>query len=178
MTWQKARITDITVILKRFGYKASWDEWTSTELASQEKANEVWEANNAEFCEQNLNVIVRIVNEGGNDLCKVPKIEIIHFDRPSLPETNEKRVTSDIDVDFLDPVIFGSPRVAVENCTGTAKTTSVVTHAKRTGNPILSVCALRSKVATHFKDSSHMACRLCSMMMMASISSRSVMIVL
>ena len=37
----------------------------------------------------------------------MPKIEIIHFDRPSLSETNEKRVTSDVDVDFLDPVIFG-----------------------------------------------------------------------
>jgi len=56
-----------------------------------------------------------------------------------LSETNEKRVTSDIDVDFLDPAMFGPPRVAAQSCTGTGKTTSVVIHAKSTGNPILSV---------------------------------------
>ena len=59
---------------------------------------------------QTLNAIVRIVNEGGNELCKVPKIEIIHFDRLPLSETKQKRVTSDIEVGFLDPVIFGSRR--------------------------------------------------------------------
>jgi hypothetical protein len=53
----ESNITDIAAILKRFGYKTPWDEWTSTELASQEKAIEVWEASNAEYCEQNLNAI-------------------------------------------------------------------------------------------------------------------------
>ena len=53
----ESKITDIAAILERFGYKTPWDEWTSTELASQEKAFEVWEASNAEYGEQNLNAI-------------------------------------------------------------------------------------------------------------------------
>ena len=42
--------------------------------------------------------------------------------------------------------------VAVESCTGTGKTTAVVKHAEWARKPILSVCALRSQVATHVKD--------------------------
>ena len=91
----------------------------------------------------------------------MPKIEIIHFDRLPLSETNEKRVTSDIDVGFLDPVIFGSRRVAVKRCTGPGKTTSVETHARNTGNPVLSVCALCDPRRPHIsRTSRHMACRL------------------
>ena len=147
-------LRDIAAILKRFRYRAVWDGWAPTVLDSQERSNAVWKAIDASYCQHDLNDILRIVNEDrqNNKLPPMPKIEIIHFERPCLSEANQRRVTAEIDDAYLKAEIFIPSIVAVESCTGTGKTTAVVKHAKWAGTPILSVCALRSQVATHVKD--------------------------
>ena len=116
-------LRDIAAILKRFRYRAVWDGWAPTVLDSQERSNAVWKAIDASYCQHDLNDILRIVNEDrqNNKLPPMPKIEIIHFERPCLSEENQRRVTEEIDVEYLKAEIFIPPIVAVESCTGTGK---------------------------------------------------------
>ena len=125
-------LRDIAAILKRFKYRAVWNEWAPTTLGSQEKSNAVWKAVDTSYCQHDLNDILRIVNEDrkNNKLLPLPKIEIIHFERPCLSEANQRRVTEEVDVEYLKAEIFIPSIVAVESCTGTGKTTAVVKHAK------------------------------------------------
>ena len=145
---------DIAAILKRFGYMSAWDTWAPTILGSRKRAKTMWKVIEASRCQHDLNYIIRTVNEDRkkDKLSPVPKIEIIHFERPCLSEANQRRVATEIDVEYLKADIFMPSIVAVESCTGTGKTTAVVKHAEWARKPILSVCALRSQVATHVKD--------------------------
>jgi len=142
---------DIAAILKRFGYKSAWDTWAPTILGSRKRAKTMWKAIKASRCQHDLNYIIRAVNEDRkkDKLSPVPKIEIIHFERPCLSEANQRRVTAEIDVQYLESEMFMRSTVAVESCTGTGKTSAFVEYAKRINKPIISVCARRSQVETH-----------------------------
>ena len=90
-----------------------------------------------------------------DDKPRIPKLEKIYFDIPSLlsASENQSRITKRVDVKFLstDLLDTGHRVTCIQSCTGTGKTFNTIKYARERQMPVLSVCHLITQVQEHNK---------------------------
>jgi hypothetical protein len=138
----------ITTVLKKFGYRKQWHEWSGS-LGS----DGVWRSANAES-DEDLNYIVKLVELTPTPPSHTETIESIYFSEPALSEANLNRVTNRVDVQFLsaDLLDTGHRVTAVKSCTGSGKTQATIDFAAQMKDMrVISVCCWITQVEEHCK---------------------------
>ena len=154
-TTRKKRLK-ITSILKKYGYKKVWEQWSH----DINEPNDWHDAGTV--CDRDLNYIVSLANQElrknatqcNTTSDKVPKIvniEKIYYQIMSLRRKHKRRITKQINEKFLCADLFNTEHqvTVVQSCTGTGKTTSLITHACAISRCVLSICARKTQVDEH-----------------------------
>ena len=118
-------------LMKKFGYKKQWLEWSSGIASDYERASLEIEWQDADTeTDLDLNYIVKLTKPG----TKVPKIEKIYFNELKLSEANLSLITNRLDKSFLSPDLLdtGHRVTALKSCTGSGKTQATIDYAKKT----------------------------------------------
>jgi hypothetical protein len=140
----------ITQVMKKFGYKKQWLEWSSGIASDYERASLEIEWQDADTeTDLDLNYIVKLTKPG----TKVPKIEKIYFNELKLSEANLSLITNRVNKPFLSPDLLdtGHRVTALKSGTGSGKTQATIDYAKKKGMPVLSVSCMKSQVDEHYK---------------------------
>jgi hypothetical protein len=97
----------------------------------------------------------RALKKCSDDKPRIPKLEKIYFDIPSLLSLsgNQARITKRVNVKFLstDLLDTGNRVKIIQSCTGTGKTSIAIKHAREQQMPVISVCPLKTQVQEHYK---------------------------
>lgn len=133
----------ITSILHRFNYINEWDEWSKTATTEYNKINNMRIWGNLKITNEtpDLSYIYNIIKDIDHTL-KTPNK--IYCEYEILTQENRAKITSEINVKYLDASIYSGGDIIIRSGQNTGKTTSNIKYCKDNDLLYFSICPLKS----------------------------------
>jgi hypothetical protein len=133
----------ITSILHRFNYINEWDEWSKTATTEYNKINNMRIWGNLKITNEtpDLSYIYNIIKDIDHTL-KTPNK--IYCEYEILTQENRAKITSEINVKYLDASIYSGGDILIRSGQNTGKTTSNIKYCKDNDLLYFSICPLKS----------------------------------
>jgi len=133
----------ITSILHRFNYNKEWDEWSKTATTEYNKINNMRIWGNLRITTEtpDLSYIYNIIKDIDHTL-KTPNK--IYCEYEILTPDNRAKITSEINVKYLDALIYSGGDIIIRSGQNTGKTTSNIKYCLDNDLLYFSICPLKS----------------------------------
>jgi len=133
----------ITSILHRFNYNNEWDEWSKTATTEYNKINNMRIWGNLKITNEtpDFSYIYNIINDVDHTL-KTPNK--IYCEYEILTPDNRAKITSEINVKYLDASIYSGCDIIIRSGQNTGKTTSNIKYCLDNDLLYFSICPLKS----------------------------------
>lgn len=133
----------ITSILHRFNYINEWDEWSKTATTEYNKINNMRIWGNLRITTEtpDLSYIYNILHDIDKTL-KTPNK--IYCEYEILTQENRAKITSEINVKYLDASIYSGGDIIIRSGQNTGKTTSNIKYCLDNDLLYFSICPLKS----------------------------------
>ena len=133
----------ITSILHRFNYINEWDEWSKTATTEYNKINNMRIWGNLKITNEtpDLSYIYNILSDVDHTL-KTPNK--IYCEYEILTPDNRAKITSEINVKYLDASIYSGGDIIIKSGQNTGKTTSNIKYCLDNDLLYFSICPLKS----------------------------------